>query len=170
VDDVWPLLPKPHVRGFEAVARRVRGAMENLGAGSDAFGLIHADLGVDANLLFWRGQPRAIDFDELGLGYWVYDLAVALEHCREQRDYRSKRDALLVGYCGVRALPQEQTQYLDLFMAAVDVHLGLWTNAVVSLRPGGREAVHRRFERHLRLIERYLDVGSQDPLEPRRSS
>jgi Ser/Thr protein kinase RdoA (MazF antagonist) len=139
--------------------------METLGDGSDVFGLIHADLGVDANLLFWRGEPRAIDFDESGLGYWIYDLAVALEHCRGRRDFRPSRNALLDGYSEFRALPGEQIEHLDLFMAALDVHLGLWANAVASLRPE-REAVRRRFERCARLVEAYLETGMQDGLEP----
>jgi Ser/Thr protein kinase RdoA (MazF antagonist) len=165
VDDVWPLLSKAYVGAFQEVARRVREAMENLGDGPGEFGLIHADLGVDANLLFWRDQPRAIDFDESGLGYWIYDLAVALEHCRGQQDYRLHRDALLGAYCEVRPLPKAQMQYLDMFMAALDVHLGLWANAVVSLRPG-RDAIRKRLERCTRLIEGYLASGTQDSFSP----
>jgi len=165
VDDVWPLLPERHVGTFREVGARVREAMRGLGDGSDAFGLIHADLGVDANLLFWRGEPRAIDFDESGLGYWVYDLAVALEHCRGREDFGSNRDALLEGYCRVRQLPGEQTRHLDLFMAALDVHLGLWANAVFRLRPE-RQAVRSRFERCAKLVEAYLETGMQDGLEP----
>jgi Ser/Thr protein kinase RdoA (MazF antagonist) len=139
--------------------------MKILGSGTDVFGLVHGDLGVDANLLFWHGEPRAIDFDESGLGYWVYDLAVALEHCRGLRSFRLNRDALLDGYREVRELSREQTQHLDLFMAAFDVHLGLWANAVATLRPG-RDAVRRRFERCGRLVEAYLRTGKQDGLEP----
>jgi Ser/Thr protein kinase RdoA (MazF antagonist) len=165
VDDVWPLLPKAYVGAFQEVARLVHEAMEDLGYGPGEFGLIHADLGVDANLLFWRDQPRAIDFDESGLGYWIYDLAVALEHCRDQQDYRLHRDALLGAYCEVRPLPESQMRYLDMFMAALDVHLGLWANAVVSLRPG-RDAIRKRLERCARLIEGYLASGTQDSISP----
>ena len=155
VDDVWSLLPESYSGPFESVAGQVGQAMETLGVGASAFGLIHADLGVDANLLFWRGRPRAIDFDELGLGYWVYDLAVALEHCREQKDFLGYRGALLDSYCGVRTLPDGQLDYLDLFMAALDVHIGLWANAVACIHPE-RTSVRRRAERCLRLAEVYL--------------
>jgi len=155
VDDVWSLLPESYSGPFESVAGQVGQAMETLGVGASAFGLIHADLGVDANLLFWRGRPRAIDFDELGLGYWVYDLAVALEHCREQKDFPGYRGALLDSYCGVRTLPDGQLDYLDLFMAALDVHIGLWANAVACIHPE-RASVRRRAERCLRLAEVYL--------------
>lgn len=165
VDDVWSLLPESYLGPFESVAGQVRQAMETLGAGASAFGLIHADLGVDANLLFWRGSPRAIDFDESGLGYWVYDLAVALEHCRENRNFARNRDALLDSYCGLRALPSGQLQYLGLFMAALDVHIGLWANAVACIHPE-RRSVRRRAERCLRLIEVYLGGCGSRWLEP----
>jgi Ser/Thr protein kinase RdoA (MazF antagonist) len=164
VDNVWSLLPKAYSRPFRRVTGRVRRAMDYLGSGPDAFGLIHADLGVDANLLFWQGQPRPIDFDELGLGYWIYDLAVALEHCRGHRDYLRNRDALLAGYAEVRKLPAEQLRYLDLFMAALDVHLGLWANAVVTMG-SARDAVRRRLRRYVGMVERYLESGAQHRLE-----
>jgi Ser/Thr protein kinase RdoA (MazF antagonist) len=165
IDDIWSLLPAEYRGPFTSVSEQVRDAMETLGVGASVYGLIHADLGVDANLLFWHGHPRAIDFDEFGLGYWVYDLAVALEHCREQEDFARNRDALLDSYCGVRTLTRDQLLYLDLFMAALDVHIGLWTNAVACLRPE-RRSVRRRAERCLRLVEIYLNGGDSHGLEP----
>jgi len=66
--------------------------------GSDVYGLIHADLGVGANVLFWHGQPRPIDFDGSGFGYWMYDVAVALAHLAGSTEYYRYRDALLEGY------------------------------------------------------------------------
>lgn len=159
-DDIWTLLPESSVASFKTVTQLAREAMGKLGKSPNVFGLIHADLGVDANLLFWHGQPRAIDFDELGLGYWIYDLAVALEHCREHQSFRIQRDALLEGYSKIRSLSRKQSQYLDLFMAALDIHIGLWANAISVLYPEQR-AIRRRFERCVRLINLYLDTGKQ---------
>ena len=162
-DDIWSLLPESCVASFKTVAQRSQEAMERLGKSPETFGLIHADLGVDANLLFWYGQPRAIDFDEIGLGYWIYDLAVALEHCRKQQNYRFYRDALLDGYSEIRSLSCKQIQYLDLFMATFDVYLGLWANAVSVLHPE-QKAIRQRFKSCVRLIDHYLDSGSQNSL------
>lgn len=64
-------------------------------------------LAVDATPLFWHGEPRAIDFDDSGFGYWVFDLAVALDACWEDPEFRHFRDALLHGYTEVRSLPAE---------------------------------------------------------------
>jgi Ser/Thr protein kinase RdoA (MazF antagonist) len=154
--EAWMLLSKSYQKPFEIVARRVKQVMKNLGQGPDVFGLIHADLGVDANVLFWRGEARAIDFDESGFGYWVYDLAIALEHCREDAEYPIFRDALLDGYAEIRSLPEEHLEHLDLFAAAFDVYWSLWAAATTHLSPGSREGFRSRMERAARLVIRYL--------------
>lgn len=159
VTDVWSMLPRSSVEPFGAVARRVRAVMEAWGEGPRVYGLIHADLGVDANLLFWQEEPRAIDFDESGFGYWIYDLAIALEHCREDESFPRYRDALMDGYAEFRVLPDEQSRCLELFMAGVDVYLGLWANAAVRLRSTVSSVVRTRAERSRRLVAQYLGKG-----------
>ena len=52
--------------------------MDDWGKGSNVYGLIHADLGTKANVLFHKGEARAIDFDDSGYGYWMYDLTTPL--------------------------------------------------------------------------------------------
>lgn len=47
------------------------------GTGPETFGLIHADLRL-ANLMAEGDSLTAIDFDDCGFGWWVYDLAAAL--------------------------------------------------------------------------------------------
>jgi Ser/Thr protein kinase RdoA (MazF antagonist) len=47
------------------------------GTGPNVFGLIHADLRL-ANLMVDDQGLTAIDFDDCGFGWWVYDLASAL--------------------------------------------------------------------------------------------
>jgi Ser/Thr protein kinase RdoA (MazF antagonist) len=154
--EAWALLPKPYQEPFEIVARRVKQVMKNLGQGPDVFGLIHADLGVDSNVLFWQGEARAIDFDESGFGYWVYDLAISLEHCREDAEYPQFREALLDGYVEIRSLPENHLNHLDLFAAAFDVYWTLWAAAVAHLSPESREGLRPRMERAARLVIRYL--------------
>ncbi len=155
----WSLLPPSCAESFQIVARRVRQAMDELGRGPDVYGLIHADLGVDANLLFWKGEPRAIDFDDSGFGYWVYDLAVALEHCREDAAFPQFRAALLDGYAEVRSLPENQLKHLELFMAASDVYWSLWATGGVHLYPHLRDGLADRMERSARLVARYVAHG-----------
>jgi Ser/Thr protein kinase RdoA (MazF antagonist) len=132
VREVWPLLPPQRREPLQMVTRRVGEVMEKWGTGPDVHGLIHADLGVDANVLFWRGEARAIDFDDSGFGYWIYDLAVSLEHCRDDPEYPAFRDALLSGYAGVRSLREEQLEQLDLFMAGFYVYMSLGNDTSLS--------------------------------------
>jgi Ser/Thr protein kinase RdoA (MazF antagonist) len=146
-DEIWPLLPPQYVAPFQAVAQEVGQVMDAWGTGPDVYGLIHADLGIDANLLFWGGEPRAIDFDDSGFGYWIYDLAIALEHCREDPAYPRYRDALVAGYAELRTLSQEQLDHLELFLSAWDVYLCLWAAAGAHLYPHYREEALERLER-----------------------
>jgi Ser/Thr protein kinase RdoA (MazF antagonist) len=155
--EIWPLIPPEYHDSFQAVTREVGQVMEEWGTGPDVYGLIHADLGIDANLLFWHGEARAIDFDDSGFGYWMYDLAIALEHCREDAaEYRQSRDALLGGYAQVRSLSQVQLDRLETFLAAWDVYLCLWAAAAAHLFPGYREEALERLERGAGFALRYV--------------
>jgi Ser/Thr protein kinase RdoA (MazF antagonist) len=155
---VWGLVPQRYRAAFDVVAQRAQVVMDGWGQGPDAYGLIHADLGVDANLLFWGSPPeaRAIDFDDSGFGYWMYDLAVSLEHCRDDRAYPKFRDALLQGYAEVRSLPSRQVEQLELFMAAFYVYVSLWCAAMTQLHPRHREELEERLERAAGLAESYV--------------
>jgi Ser/Thr protein kinase RdoA (MazF antagonist) len=103
----------------------VRQAEQELGDGPDVFGLIHADLHQE-NYLFHRGRVRAIDFDDCGWGFLLYDLAVVLSELRDRSDYPDLRAALLRGYRQVRALPTEHERYLEVFHGLRLVQLTLW--------------------------------------------
>ena len=154
--ETWSLLPQEYVEPFEVVTRRVKQVMDEWGQGPEVYGLIHGDLGLDANVLFWGGEARAIDFDESGFGYYVYELSLALEHCQEDDALPQFRDALLDGYTQVRSLPEDQLEHLDLFLAAYFVYLSLYAAGVAPFHPNDREELLRRMARAFRLVERYL--------------
>jgi Ser/Thr protein kinase RdoA (MazF antagonist) len=154
--EAWSLLPQEYVKPFEVVASKVKQVMDAWGKGPDVYGLIHGDLGLDANVLFWDGEARAIDFDDSGFGYYVYDLSLALEHCQKDEALPQFREALLDGYTQVRSMPEEQLKYLDLFLAAYYVYLSLWAAAMAHRYPKYRDELHRRMERAFRLVERFL--------------
>lgn len=145
--EAWALLSPLHRQTFSFVAEQLRDVMEDWGQGLDVFGLIHGHLGVDANLFFWHGEPRAIDFDDSGYGYWVFDLAVALDACRDNPAYPRYRDALLDGYAEFRALPEKQAERLELFLADLQVYWNLWavggTHLYQSLLPEYGERINQ---------------------------
>jgi Ser/Thr protein kinase RdoA (MazF antagonist) len=115
---LWELIPKSYRRSFEAVTRQVRDVMNELGKGPDVYGLIHADLAVDANVLWHRGEPCIIDFDDSAHGYWIYDLAIALADVQNDETLRRFQVALLEGYSELRSMPPSQWAHLGLFIAA----------------------------------------------------
>lgn len=158
--EAWALLSDVQRRAYEEVSRRVKRVMTDWGEHPEVYGLIHADCGVDANVLFWRGEAQIIDFDDSGYGYHMYDLAVALEHCWEEPAYPQYLDALLKGYTKFRPLPDEQLRNLDLFRAAFYVYMGLWTVAMDKTHPDSPNRAHRHDKwlgYGLRFIKRYLD-------------
>jgi len=154
--EAWPLLPAEYVAPFEAVASRVQLVMDAWGKGREVYGLIHADLGLDANVLFWHGQARAIDFDDSGFGYYAYDLALALENCQEDEALPRYRDAPLEGYTQIRPLPKDQIEQMDLLLSAFRVFWSLWAAAVMELYPRYREELLERMARYFKLVEHYL--------------
>lgn len=104
---------------FSQVARRVRAAMDTLGANADTFGLIHADL-LAKNILFHKDQPAALDFEFSGWGYFLYDLAPLLWQLKGDRatDYRHLESALWSGYTALSHQDKENRRLLEDFIAA----------------------------------------------------
>lgn len=109
----------------EAILGLVEGARDELGAGPDAFGLIHADLHQE-NYLFDRGRVRAIDFDDCGWGHFAYDLTVVLSELGWRPDYEARRAGLLRGYRAVRDFPAAHEHYLEVFHGLRLLQLTLW--------------------------------------------
>jgi Ser/Thr protein kinase RdoA (MazF antagonist) len=134
----WNYLPPAWKPPFESVARSTRLLMDEWGQGPEVYGLIHADMGTDANVLFRHGQPRPIDFDGSGLGYWLYDIAVAQAHLWDQPAFPAYRQAFLDGYTRMRTLPDWQLAKYDQFLAAFFVYYALWMVGAIHLQPESR--------------------------------
>src|SRR5690606_37167208 len=77
VERVWELVPDEYREVIQESADAARSVFAELGTGSDAWGLIHADL-HEGNVLFTGDEARPIDFDDSREGLWLYDLAVAM--------------------------------------------------------------------------------------------
>jgi Ser/Thr protein kinase RdoA (MazF antagonist) len=112
-------------RLVEKLIRRIRTVQRSLGQGPDSFGLIHGDLHQE-NYLFHQGQVRAIDFDDCGYGYYLYDMAVTLFNVRFRENTPQLQKAFLTGYRSIRPLTAEQEQYLQTFMDLRDLQMMLW--------------------------------------------
>lgn len=154
-DEVWPKIPRRFFEAFQEVTTRVEQVMEDWGKGPDVYGLIHADLGMEANVLFHRGEARAIDFDDGGYGYWVYDLAIPLVDLEGDEALPTYRDALLEGYSEIRSIPEEQLEKLELFQAAFRALEIFWGTASTMRRPDSTYWMERQ-EKAWRFLERAL--------------
>lgn len=154
--EAWLLLPPEYTEPFETISWRVKQVMDKWGKGPDVYGLIHADIGMDANVLFWKGDVRIIDFDDSGFGYYVFDLSVVLEDSQDHQIQPQFRDALLNGYTRVRSLSEDQVGNIDLFLAAFAVYWSLYAADAVQYHPEDREKSFKRMARYFRLVENYL--------------
>lgn len=142
--EVIPKIPKRYVAAFNEVTQRVEDVMDEWGKGSDVYGLIHADLGTKANVVFWGGEARAIDFDDCGFGYWMYDLAVPMVDWQGDPMWSEFKDSLLEGYSEVRSLPDYQYECFELFQAAFNAVEVFWGTAMSLLNPDSSFWLERR--------------------------
>jgi Ser/Thr protein kinase RdoA (MazF antagonist) len=90
-----------------------------------AFGLIHGDLHYE-NVLFHRGEARAIDFDDCGWGFHLYDLAVTLSELEDRPRYDQLRDALLEAYAQVRPVPDDHAIHVSALFVLRRMQILLW--------------------------------------------
>jgi Ser/Thr protein kinase RdoA (MazF antagonist) len=90
-----------------------------------AFGLIHGDL-HNENVLFQRGEARAIDFDDCGWGFHLYDLAVSLWELRDRPRYDELENGLLEGYARARHLPDDHAAHLEALFVLRRMQMLLW--------------------------------------------
>jgi Ser/Thr protein kinase RdoA (MazF antagonist) len=113
---------------------------------------------ITKNLLFKAGQPRLIDFEDCGYGYWMWDFGVIFSQWPWTEDFPRLRDAFFDGYTRVRTLPEAQYKHLDLFMAAQCATMVLWSSAFIKNDPalGDEYELWRNKEGHklLRYFER----------------
>jgi Ser/Thr protein kinase RdoA (MazF antagonist) len=127
-------MPTQFQEPYNAVSQQAKQVMEWLGKGSDAYGLIHADLYPD-NVLFKAGKAYPIDFEDCGYGYWMWDIAVALCQWAWGKDWERMRDTFRDGYTRVRTLPEVQWAQLDLFIATQFATVVLWASAFLKQDP-----------------------------------
>jgi Ser/Thr protein kinase RdoA (MazF antagonist) len=105
-------------------------------AGADQ-GLVHADY-IPGNCRFRGRRVGVLDFDDAGRGFFLYDLAVLLDHFR-----RELARACLAGYRSVRPLPTELERHVPVLIAVRHAATCLWLAG--RLRTGAEPVPVRRF-------------------------
>lgn len=162
--EVLPYLPETYSDDFYRVTSRLEAVMDEWGKDPDVYGLIHADLGTEANVLFHKGEARAIDFDDSGYGYWLYDLTTPLYDWEGDENWHVFRDALIAGYTDIRSLMPEYLEMLELFQAAHAVLEVFWGTALTIGNPDSSYWLERR-EKACKHIKTYLKENPEiDPI------
>jgi Ser/Thr protein kinase RdoA (MazF antagonist) len=137
VEELVASMPGHLQEPFRIVSREGQAVMEGLGKGPDAYGMVHGDMCLD-NVLFKAGEVLPIDFEDCGFGYWLWDIAVALEQQPWAEEWFRRRDAFLEGYGQVRTLPESQLEHLDLFVALDSATVVLWASLFLRDDPTRR--------------------------------
>jgi Ser/Thr protein kinase RdoA (MazF antagonist) len=119
----------PEIRDiFSQTVDLIKKRLEAYGTGPDNFGLIHADLRL-ANLLVNDGEVQAIDFDDCGFGWFMYDFASAVSFIEDNPILPELRRSWLKGYIKERPLSERDIDELPTFIMLRRLLLTGWLTA-----------------------------------------
>jgi Ser/Thr protein kinase RdoA (MazF antagonist) len=137
-------------RAVDLMERR----LTKFGQGRERYGLIHADFRL-ANLLLHNDDVRVIDFDDCGLGWFLYDAGTAVSFFEDRADVPELMEAWKEGYRRVRVLPKEDEDELWTFILMRRMTLFAWmgshaeTNLARTEGPGYSTGTCELAERYL---------------------
>lgn len=103
---------------LRAVADRIDARLRALPTTPRHYGLIHADLTLENVLVDETGRLTAIDFDDFGEGWYLFDLATILFFATPRADYPALSDAVLAGYSRNRELAGPAWEAWDELLVA----------------------------------------------------
>lgn len=125
VELVARLLSPDEARTAARTLELARATFARLAASPGSTGLIHGDLHHE-NTVFAGRVAAAIDFDDCGWGFNLYDLAVPLSELTERSQFAAMREAMLDAYARQRTLPDRAEAHLDALMAYRGLQLIVW--------------------------------------------
>ena len=100
---------------LEWVEEKIVSRLTVFGQGQESFGLIHADMRL-ANLLIDNRTTRPIDFDDCGMGWYLYDIATSISFMEDNPQVPALKEAWVKGYRKMRDLSDENEAEIDTFV------------------------------------------------------
>jgi len=116
---------------LEKVEATIRARLEAFGKAPDRFNLIHADMRL-ANLLVDAGGTRLIDFDDCGMGWFLYDFAAAISFIEDDPRIPGLKSAWVRGYRSVRGMSAGEEAEIDTFVMLRRMALLAWIGSHIE--------------------------------------
>lgn len=120
-----PGLNPDDVTLLEAVSLRIKQRLKSYGMEATRFGLIHSDIRL-ANILICGDETRVIDFDDCGLGWFLYDLASAVSFIETHPQLNELIAAWVTGYRKSAPLSNEEEAEIPTFIMLRRLTLFAW--------------------------------------------
>ena len=98
-----------------AIREDARVLLEQFGTSPDRYGLVHADL-VPENLMIAGSDVYVIDFDDMGFGWHLFDLATIMFWHLGTGYYDALLRSVITGYRSQRALADDLLEWFPLFL------------------------------------------------------
>lgn len=122
----------PEIRGvLEHTQALICRRLQVFGKGPERYGLIHADMRL-ANLLIEGETTRLIDFDDCGLGWFLYDFATGISFMEDHPAVPDLRRAWVKGYRSVHPLSDEDEAEIDTFVMLRRMALLAWIGSHIE--------------------------------------
>ena len=113
------------------VESKVKDRLVAYGTYPKQYGLIHADMRL-ANLLIDNKQTRLIDFDDCGIGWFMYDFAAAISFMEDHPQVPALKQSWVKGYQTVRELSAEDINEIDTFVMLRRLALLAWIGSHIE--------------------------------------
>ncbi|MCW2879554.1 MAG: aminoglycoside phosphotransferase [Sphaerisporangium sp.] len=111
---------------LSTLERELRDRLARFGKGPERFGLIHADLRLANLLVDGTAGTTVIDFDDCGLGWYLYDLGAAVSFIEHHPRVPQMVDSWVRGYRTVLDLPRDDENEIWTFIMFRRLLLVAW--------------------------------------------
>ena len=98
------------------------------GQSTEQYGLIHADMRL-ANLIVGDTGTHIIDFDDCGMGWFLYDFAAGISFIEDHPGTSMLKSAWVKGYRKIRALSDSEFDEIDTFIMLRRLALLAWVGS-----------------------------------------